>query len=92
MKDEEYFAKAIELWGLASQFEMLQEECAELIVAVNHLKRDRISLTTVAEEIVDVEMMLAEIKTVIDKSDYENWKSIKWNKFKEQVDRAMKEI
>ena len=32
--------KAIAKWGRTSQIDMLQEECAELIVAINKYKRN----------------------------------------------------
>lgn len=47
---------AIELWGVDSQFGMLQEECAELIAAVNKIRRKR-SSEIVISEIADVLIM-----------------------------------
>lgn len=39
-------------------FNQLQEECAELVVAVNHIRRDRIGWEEFAEECADVFLMI----------------------------------
>lgn len=46
--------KAIELWGWDFHLELLQEECGEAVVAVNHLKRGRCDKNKVMEECADV--------------------------------------
>lgn len=43
----------------------LQEECAELIVAVNHYRRGRITLMELAEEIADVYLMSSVIEELL---------------------------
>lgn len=59
-------AKALRAWGRSSQMAMLEEECAELIVASKHLQRnsrDKIqALNDFANEIADVEIMIAQMK------------------------------
>ena len=86
---EECFALAIALWGKTSQMNMLTEECAELIVAINHERRGRTSMNSVIEEIVDVEMMIEEVKTMVDSELYEFWKRLKWKKFKDQLQTGL---
>lgn len=54
---------AIKKWGIDSQLDMLIEECAELIVALQHFKRRRINWEDVAEEIADVKIMCAQMET-----------------------------
>jgi len=44
----------IDRFGSESQWRHIQEECAELIVAINHLVRKKASLDDVADEIADV--------------------------------------
>lgn len=60
-----------EKWGLGFQIDMLVEELNELAVAALHLKRkvknqsihdQRVNAEKFAEEIADVEFMLAEMK------------------------------
>jgi len=45
--------------GKVKQFDQLIEECAELIVAVRHYERGRISIGLVKDEMADVLLMLA---------------------------------
>lgn len=90
--DNYYFLKAIELWGLDSQLDMLSEECGELIADINRFKRGRIDVNKFIEELVDVEMMIEEFKAVvISHISYEKIKNQKWTKFRGQVDKAMEE-
>lgn len=60
------FEKSKTLWGLNSQLLLLAEEAAELTVATLHLQRatkDKAeSWENFAEEIADVEFMIAEMK------------------------------
>ena len=60
--------EAVQLWGQNSQMGMAQEECAELIVAVNKYFRDdsAINVTKLASEIADVEIMMAQLREIID--------------------------
>lgn len=57
----EICARAIKHYGAAAQKEMLIEECAELIQALQHEKRGRINPEEVCEEIADVQIMLNQI-------------------------------
>lgn len=59
--------KAIAKWGRTSQIDMLQEECAELIVAINKYKRNHNgTIEAVLEEIADVEIMIDQIKVLLE--------------------------
>ena len=56
------YAKAILKWGLDPQLDMCQEELAELIMAINKLRRSKYRRkSSVAEEIADVYIMVAQI-------------------------------
>ena len=46
----------------SENFKMLQEELAELIVAVNHMKRGRCGWDKVLEEMGDVEILIDQFK------------------------------
>lgn len=73
MKQEqrETIAKlAIEKYGQAAQLRQLQEECAELIVAVNHYFRQRRNAREeLIEEFADVTIMLMELTPPLNNSD-----------------------
>lgn len=61
------FRKAIDRYGVHNQKDMLVEECAELIVAIKHEKRERVEAIHVMEEIADVWIMLNQIMMTYDK-------------------------
>lgn len=78
-KDEEkqILQDAVETFGLEKQLAMLQEECAELIVAVSHYNRGRCgALDNLIEEIADVSIMLDQISLAFDRDiqPLRNWK------------------
>jgi NTP pyrophosphatase (non-canonical NTP hydrolase) len=50
--------KALEKWGPEAQFDMVIEECSELITSIVHYKRGRISKDDMCQEVADVEIML----------------------------------
>ena len=60
----ETLAAAAKKYGAQPQKDQLIEECAELIVALRHERRGRDSL--VVEELVDVEIMLEQMKMFYD--------------------------
>jgi NTP pyrophosphatase (non-canonical NTP hydrolase) len=64
MTEQEVLQKAVEKFGTEAQLRQLQEECAELIVAVNKWFRytSPSALHKLAEEIVDVQIMLDQTK------------------------------
>jgi NTP pyrophosphatase (non-canonical NTP hydrolase) len=51
---------ALDRWGLDRQMSMLAEECAELIVAVQHFRRRRVQ-ANLLEEMADVSIMIEQI-------------------------------
>ena len=64
MKKKDIYAEAIKKWSIKIQLEMLAEESLELALAVRHFQRGRInSLDCLVEEMVDVEIMLEQIKS-----------------------------
>lgn len=60
------YREALQRWGFDAQANMVAEECAELIIAINKWRRAPIGaspdLRTIAEEIADVEIMLGQMK------------------------------
>ena len=70
------FSKALSFFGVDKQLDMLQEECGELIVAVNHFRRGRgdEKCRKLIGELVDVEIMLEQMKRLLDKELYDKVK------------------
>lgn len=56
--------KAIKIWGIEAQLDMLVEECAELIMAIQHMKRGRVGWDEVVEEMADVGIMMNQFHTL----------------------------
>lgn len=56
--------RAMKKWGSEQQADMLVEECGELIVALKHFKRGRITIDKVAEEMADVKIMIGQFQTI----------------------------
>lgn len=64
------FEKAIDKWGAESQTNMMQEECAELIVEINHFRRGRSSHTKVAKEMADVAILIEQMKLLFGEDEF----------------------
>jgi len=64
MKVIDLLKKALSHWGIDMQAGMLNEEMAELTIAVNKYRRkpNKITKAAVAEEIADVRIMLEQIE------------------------------
>lgn len=81
-------------YGLDEQLNMLQEECAELIQAVNKYKRTRTA--AIVEEMADVYIMLYQITYLLNKEvasgDVEDFIAM-WmeKKIRRQLERIEKE-
>lgn len=63
--DPEAIKLAVNLFGKERNLNHTQEECAELIVAINHYRRGRVSLEAVASEIADVYLMCLRMAEII---------------------------
>jgi len=65
---ENLFKRCVKAWGVESQVMMLAEESGELTVATLHLLRNlkqNDALQHFAEEVADVEFMLAQLKYIL---------------------------
>ncbi|MCK9369926.1 antitoxin [Candidatus Dojkabacteria bacterium] len=81
---EELMKESLAKWGEESQLDMVIEECAELIDAIQKLRRERVTYKKVVEEGVDVELCLEQLKMIM--NDRVEWES----KRKEKLDRLEK--
>jgi len=62
---EEIYLATMAKWGEEAQYDQAVEECAELITALKHLKRGRIEVEQVADELADVALMVAQLSFMI---------------------------
>jgi NTP pyrophosphatase (non-canonical NTP hydrolase) len=98
MKEKDIYIKAISKHGVHNQLDMVIEECAELIQEINKLKRNNFSeknLYQITGEIVDVEIMLSQLKIILERllgySDYKDLlKKVKYKKLK-RLNNLLKE-
>lgn len=60
------YLRAVDECGLEAQLNQAIEEMAELTVAIRHYCRGRESLKSVAEEMVDVQIMMGQIQSVVE--------------------------
>lgn len=76
INEQEIYNKIIQKWGIESQLGLLQEECAEVIKAVNKLFRNSPDIKTakqhLCEELGDVQNMINQIKGMFPESEFEN--------------------
>ena len=59
------YEQAVAQFGADSQVNMAIEECAELITALRHYARGKVSIGHVADEIADVEIMMRQLRVII---------------------------
>ena len=84
---EETCKKALKTFGLESQLRMLQEEAAELIVAIHHKYRGRVDDDTLLEEIADVEIMLSQVKQAFSIGQFEKLKAKKLRRLQALINK-----
>ena len=84
--------QAIEQWGTDFQLDMAIEEASELIKAVCKLKRNgflAMAIISVAEEIADTEIMLEQLKIMLDcRKDVNGWKKYKLERLAQKIEEA----
>lgn len=62
---EPIYLKALTVWGEQGQIDMAIEECAELIAALQHMRRDRVTTDAVASEIADVLIVCGQMRLLV---------------------------
>lgn len=55
------YKKTVKKWGEEAQYDQAIEECAELITALQHLKRKKNDRQAVINELADVTLMLGQL-------------------------------
>ncbi len=61
MKHEKIYRATLEKWGAEAQYDQAVEECAELIAALKHFKRDRVGEEEIISELADVTLMVGQL-------------------------------
>ena len=71
------YREAVHWFGAESQTRKAAEECVELSLALLHALDGRANLDNIAEEIADVEIMLAQLRLIYGGQDVDAWKAEK---------------
>lgn len=61
MKYASIYRATLEKWGEQAQYDQAVEECAELIAALKHYRRDKIDRQAVIDELADVTLMVGQL-------------------------------
>lgn len=84
----ELYKKAIKLWGIRSQTDMVIEECSELINILMKDRRGKATLDEIISELVDVQIMLNQLRVILDdESKYERWMVYKLDRLQGLVEK-----
>lgn len=96
MVDRQQIRDVLDSFGIAHNVNMCMEECAELIVALNHYRRNRCTKSDVYGEIADVkimlEIMLEILDTVGDRSEYMTIERMKVSRMMTRVEDERKRL
>lgn len=85
MSDKELLKEVLDHFGFHYQLRQTQEECGELIVAINHVFRHRANVNSLLEEIADVEIMINQLKLFFDPEVYDVIKRQKLTRIRDFV-------
>lgn len=102
VKNEDVLKKAIEVFGMESQLEMVIEECSELIQAIQKLKRSAVSLSergyavelpvyqSLCEEVADVEIMIDQMRIMLPPQSIDHYKAAKIKRLAARLEERTK--
>lgn len=81
------YLKAIAKYGKDAQIEQLEEELAELTLAIKHYKKGKITLDEVITELVDVDIMIEQARMIlsIDDKTYYKHKDFKKKRLEKRL-------
>ena len=82
---KQLYAQAIEKFGIDSQLNILIEECSEIIKEVCKRKRGYDNTDDLAQELVDVEIMIGQMRVVFG-DEMDKWKKIKLKRLKRLIE------
>lgn len=87
MDDQELYKETIKFWGDDKQLRMVQEECAELIVAVSHYLREKNNknFENLAEEMADVYIMLQQGMMIVGSEPIKRFTEFKIKRVREKL-------
>lgn len=89
---DKLYQEVVSLWGINSQLNIAQEECAELITAISHFRRDNTTTYKMSEEIADVRIMLDQLESIFGiKDEVRSIQAEKLYRLRKRVDKKGKD-
>lgn len=82
---EHIYRRALSVWGSEAQLGMVQEECAELIAAIQRLKRGRVGIRAVVEEAADVAIMAEQVRVLFGERLFDDIRDRKIARLRERL-------
>lgn len=86
MKHEAIYRATLEKWGEQAQYDQAVEECAELITALKHYRRDKIDRQAVISELADVTLMIGQLTWMFGAGEVEKAVTEKLRKLNQLLD------
>jgi NTP pyrophosphatase (non-canonical NTP hydrolase) len=65
------YRAALKTWGKDAQYDQAVEECAELITALKHYRRGRVSQEAIIAELADVALMVGQLSYMFGEEEVE---------------------
>jgi NTP pyrophosphatase (non-canonical NTP hydrolase) len=91
--DDSILNKAIETWGVDAQCEMVIEECIELALALQKMKRTRGNvqdkLNAVIDEIADVKIMITQAQKIFNQNAINERVDFKMKRLEERINEKI---
>ena len=91
--DDKILDKAIETWGVEAQLEMVIEECMELALALQKLKRKRgdsnQKIANVVDEIADVKIIIRQAEKIFGSEPVNDRVDFKMNRLTERLSEGV---
>jgi len=90
-EEKKILKDALRVFGIDAQFDILIEECAELIKAVCKYKRGTVgAYSDMFEEIADVRIMMDQVCLYFDEPSAELWRMKKLKRLEERIAKCEK--
>lgn len=81
-KYHDIYRAALAKWGEEAQFDQAVEECAELIAALKHFKRNKVDQQQIIDELADVALMVGQLSFMLGEDRVEKAIESKLSKLK----------
>ena len=79
------YQQALAKFGEDAQMDMAVEECAELIVALKHFRRERCGVLEIASELADVQIMVNQMKEIVGHDKFNAAMNVKFDRLAETI-------